>query len=382
MTRAKLSIALALLAAAPALAQDQLLGSPLLVGSARTVGMGGASVGIAEGVDGMASNLAAIAHRSPLLDRDWDLGLGLSSISFPVGNPRRQDFDADGAPDSALRSSQLLAGVYLQIRSFGFGMYTRWTSSALCEHAACEAQSSYASFRTSLAFGYGFLEDQLIVSAGLHGVTASIAPAFDDTQRDFAGTGLDVGALFRPLDQPYRVGLTLRTRVQAEAVSPGPLVGVADQIISPMVISLGGSLRLGAGANGHNRRTQIDRAELMIDDEVIVPTGPLLSVQLDAVLPERDSRMFGAPVQDRRAGTFVQLTPRVGVEHELWPGRLRVRGGTYLEASPYEGVLPRPHLTGGAEVFLFRKWKDFAASFSFDLAPSYSNVGFSVGLWQ
>src|SRR6218665_478463 len=101
--RAGLLVAWVLLAGSGARAQDDvpavtppqrpypnsrlLMGSPPgggLVGSSRVVGLGGAYVGIAEGVVGFASNLAALAHRSPQLDKDWDVGVTLSWLDLAL----------------------------------------------------------------------------------------------------------------------------------------------------------------------------------------------------------------------------------------------------------------------------------------------------------
>jgi hypothetical protein len=81
-------------------------------------------------------------------------------------------------------------------------------------------------------------------------------------------------------------------------------------------------------------------------------------------------------------GSTVLLQPRIGAEHDTWPGRVRTRLGVFVETSPFEGQVPRPHLTGGFEVFLFRDLEDWAFSAAFDLSRRYTNVGFSVGFWR
>jgi hypothetical protein len=91
---------------------------------------------------------------------------------------------------------------------------------------------------------------------------------------------------------------------------------------------------------------------------------------------------FTALTEPQAVGTFAMLQPRVGVEHETWPGRLRTRLGAFIEPSPFEDHLPRPHLTGGFELFLFRYWDDWALTTSFDVSRRYSNFGISVGFWR
>jgi hypothetical protein len=70
------------------------------------------------------------------------------------------------------------------------------------------------------------------------------------------------------------------------------------------------------------------------------------------------------------------------VEHETLVHRLRLRAGSYLEPSVFRTLSPRPHLTGGLEVFLFDYFDDWSVSASFDLAPRYQNFAFSIGVWR
>ena len=61
---------------------------------------------------------------------------------------------------------------------------------------------------------------------------------------------------------------------------------------------------------------------------------------------------------------------------------MRTRLGVFVEPSSFKDTLPRPHLTGGFEVFLFHYWEDWAVSASFDIARRYANVGLSLGFWR
>ena len=69
-------------------------------------------------------------------------------------------------------------------------------------------------------------------------------------------------------------------------------------------------------------------------------------------------------------------------EHVTFPGRLRTRLGTFVEPSPFPDTSPRPHVTGGFELFLFNYLEAWALSASFDVARRYSNFGVSVGFWR
>ncbi len=190
--------------------------------------------------------------------------------------------------------------------------------------------------------------------------------------------------LYRPRGQPFRVGAAFHPSLVAGRTSyaePQPLEPVFPLRV-PASLSVGASYRFGDGAERHNALSPVARDELGLPHELPErPRGLLVTAQLDAVFPVAGARVFHATAGDP-VGAVFQLTPRLGVEHETWRDRLRLRGGSYWEASPFEGQPGRPHLTGGFELFLFHNWRDFSASFSFDLAPRYRNLGLSFGLWR
>jgi len=111
----------------------------------------------------------------------------------------------------------------------------------------------------------------------------------------------------------------------------------------------------------------------------------LLTAQVDVVGGVENAvpvRSFTSLVAPQPVGESTKFQPRLGVEHEAWPGRLRTRLGAFLEPSPFRDTRPRPHVTGGFELFLFHYWEDWALSASFDVARRYSNFGVSVGFWR
>jgi hypothetical protein len=94
-----------------------------------------------------------------------------------------------------------------------------------------------------------------------------------------------------------------------------------------------------------------------------------------------------AAKQLQASGRIVSPTPRVGIESELIRGWLRVRAGSYLEASRFEETSARLHGTAGAEVrlFAFRAFgqeRRVALSAAGDVAARYKNVGISIGFWN
>lgn len=91
---------------------------------------------------------------------------------------------------------------------------------------------------------------------------------------------------------------------------------------------------------------------------------------------------------DRARGQAVSLSPRLGAETEIWPGRLRLRAGSYLEPARNEGGQARVHGTGGIEVRVAslkvagRRWS-LSYKSAVDLSRSYAQVQLiGLGFWR
>jgi hypothetical protein len=374
--------------------------SGVLLGSTRMVAMGGSFVGIAEGTAGFASNLAALAHRGPQLDRDWDVGVTFSLLDVPLARRRGQDLDNDGLPDEAPGSSQLLFGLLLQYKEFGLGTFLRRREVSYCATSACQANDyiTVSVTQSALAGALAFGLDEFIVSLGIYAALATLS--HQDDEWDYGGTGLTLDLLFRPQGRPYRVGIAVRPQVVGawrakEGQSP-VLEGrpIYSGVVAPATLSLGVSYRFGEGAERYNRLSPAARRQLLAagahnvpeEESPDAPAGSfLLSAQVDFIsaaenaVALRSVAAFGEPEQ---VGSTALFQPHLGAEHDTWPGRVRTRLGIFVEPSSFQGQVPRPHLTGGFEVFLFRYWEDWAVSTSFDVARRYANVGFSLGFWR
>jgi len=91
----------------------------------------------------------------------------------------------------------------------------------------------------------------------------------------------------------------------------------------------------------------------------------------------------------RAAGGDLSYGFRLGVESEIWPNRLKLRAGLYLEPPRNADAPFRPHGTGGFEIRLFR-WDffgyadpfDLQASLTVDGAPGYLDIGVGIGFWH
>lgn len=94
----------------------------------------------------------------------------------------------------------------------------------------------------------------------------------------------------------------------------------------------------------------------------------------------------------QRSGERLSFSPHLGVETELWPNWLKIRGGTYLEPSRFESNEKgsRLHATFGFDQKVFA-WDVFGAwppdaewrvGGSIDASRSYLAWGISVGMWH
>lgn len=378
------------------------LNSGLLMGSSRVVALGGAYVGIAEGVAGFATSLAALAQRSPGLDKDWDVGVTLSWMDLPLSKAKGKDLDNDGEPDDAPQTLQLMGAVMLQYRNFGLGFSLRNSQVDYCNTSLCDPADRIrvSLVQSALAGAVALGRDDFILGFGIYSAQAVFSHK-PEGDYNYGDTGIALDMLYRPHGRAYRVGVSVRPEVVgAWRRKPGQVPFVAGRqlfsaVVSPAVLSLGASWRLGEGAERYNRLSPAARRQMLEGDHFAeVPTEEdpnelagrwLISAQADFISPAENAvpvRSFTALTEPEKVGAAGMLQPRVGVEHETWPGRLRTRLGSFIEPSPFVDHLPRPHLTGGFELFLFRYMEDWALTASFDVSRRYSNFGISVGLWR
>lgn len=91
----------------------------------------------------------------------------------------------------------------------------------------------------------------------------------------------------------------------------------------------------------------------------------------------------------QRSGEHITVSPRLGFETEVWPTRMKLRAGTYLEPSRFAESNARVHGTLGFDLSLF-KWSVFGlwpddyrwqVSAALDIARAYGSFSFGVGGW-
>ena len=91
----------------------------------------------------------------------------------------------------------------------------------------------------------------------------------------------------------------------------------------------------------------------------------------------------------QRSGQKVTVSPRLGFEAEVWPRRMKVRAGSYVEPSRFADSTARVHGTFGFDINVlnwnvFRLWPDdyrWQISVAIDLAQRYGSFSAGIGGW-
>lgn len=402
-----LALLWALLGSGAALAQaprgDALYVNPAaLVSSSRLVGLAGAATGLSENIESLPSNFAAVASRHPRRTRRWDWDFTLAFLAAPVDSLR--DVENDGGASASVAPVEGQFGVGLQVGRFGVGLVTRASTRGLCLAASCRPgaeQLQAQAVSGALAIGWAFMGDQLLVGAGIHLAAATFSFAGEAT-RGYAGASLGLGVNWRSHALPLRVGVSFVSRSDAQpsfslsetpTLAGRPLYAAA---VSPAKLNVGACGRLGREAWRFNRQSPYAVGEhpssrnlATVPHDVVEDWEPagavLVCADLDVVFP-----VDGATTQTPfllgglapRAGAWVTFIPRVGVEWEAVPRRLRLRGGGYLHPDQIEGAGLRPHVTAGLEVRVARVLgADWSLSLSSNLAPRLFTFSFGLGWW-
>lgn len=219
-----------------------------VLASTRVIGMGGAYVAIAEGVEGSFYNPAAPAVRLSWSRRhvDYDLGAGMT---FP-GTLRSSDYFNSGADRTSLATSNSKEFVFfdaeghLQIGPWGFGSgialqqygLNRETSNTGAQVDQLRAQFFVVLLQVARATADG----QLVVGVGLRPTGLNVidenpAPGAPSTLFTTAGMGYSAGLLWRPIDAPFRVGASVNSAVHTRASlsSAIALDDAGNRVISP-----------------------------------------------------------------------------------------------------------------------------------------------------
>ncbi len=367
------SIAFVVSIAASARAQEladpvrlDLVRGPVIT-SSRIMGLGGAFVGVGEGIDGIFRNPAALANRGPGETSFFAADFTLDWMFVQGG---ALDWDADTRPLSD----------DFEFQALNLGLVTQWGPLGLGVLATLYGWSgdgvSIQHVDVLLGAGWAFADGAVIVGAGVTASTLTVKAidggADPELLLELSGASGDFGVLWRPPERDWRIGA--RFRSAAVLTDGGEVSGR-----SPWQLAVGWSSFYSAErTRRYNPRLRsevqdpIDRRYLMLSAELVVLEATH-GVSLE-------SAVGGLP---RQSGRSVSVAVHLGAEGEIIHDFARARVGTYIEpARVVGGPYLRPHITGGIEIHLFELLFDWKANFAFDLAPGWENVTIGLGFWK
>jgi hypothetical protein len=416
-----------------------------VLATTRITGLGGAFTAIAEGTEGIAWNpTAASVRRAFSTTRDdYDLTLG---VTLP-GSVEHTDFDNDGQSGFAYdRFVWATFGGILQHGPLGFGVIASFQNYELglpgTEPIVIPGTGEQVTaviirmLRFDPVVSYAVLDEQVHVGAGLRvasffGVGAAQANGAE-TQRMLMSAntaGAQCGLLWAPHTASVRVGFTARTPSipigEVEGRIPpnsenDRVVGtlyLPDRLELPWELEGGFAVQLWKRplnlrwadedqvpaqeaephrrtlANGQRepswrgaRRLLKARYRALPRERVLLSTSVLLSGPVKNAVGVES--MLSQSV--RRSGERATVTVRAGVEAEVLPTWLVLRGGSYLEPTRFRNARARVHGTGGFDlrvlesaVFgLYDEGTRFRVSGAVDAARDYFGWSIGAGLFR
>ncbi|MCG3204608.1 MAG: hypothetical protein KCHDKBKB_01323 [Elusimicrobia bacterium] len=342
-----------------------------IIGSAKQVALGGAYIGLAEGIMALNSNPAGVAFRTARSKKkfDWDWTAGVNDL-------KSNDFDNNGF------SPPNYAGH--RIRSLGImGQYGAWGVGILSNGELLKLENSsnpddeYVLNATSFALGRQLMDEQLTLGIGLRATIIKLrTTSFDATLGKISGVGWDVGGIWNPKHSGFRFGASFASSIRSaqslNTTSTSPVT--VNGLIIPSDATLPWQFGVGASYRSKSAPFWKSRPWLLAGDLVFIGASDN-AVGVESVLAQKKQTV----------GAETTLSVRIGTEVEALPGRLRLRLGSYYEPSFYSSSDSRTHLTGGAELRLFhtRIWGEYDWGFTYtiDSARDYLNNFVSIGFW-
>jgi hypothetical protein len=333
--------------------------------------LGGAYIGVAEGVVSLNSNPAGVAFRlkRSTTEFDWDWTAGSNNLE---GN----DFDNNGQSPPNYRSHRIRSlGLMGQYGPWGVGILTSGEIVSL--EGLNSGDDEFVLSATSLALGRQFLDRELTIGVGLRATTSKLrTKTFDTTLGKLSGIGWDMGVVWNPERGPFRFGAAYHSSIssseQLNTTGGAPVTVngfiVPQEVILPATFGVGVSYEVESAPFWKSHKW-------LVAADLLFTASSKNAVGVESVLAQKIQLV----------GVHDTVSVRLGSELEVLPGRLRLRLGSYYEPSNYEGVSSRTHLTGGFEVRLFHTslWGeyDWSLAFTVDSARDYHNVLASLGFW-
>jgi hypothetical protein len=449
----------------------------VVISSSRVVGLSGAATSLAQGVEGGLQNPAAVAYRGPQWPDWYDYWLAFG-VTYPF---QTGDFyNSGGVLENPGNISQdglvfLIPGVYWQMWNLGIGLTIDAQLIKLSVRNPSTMQDETLRLRFTtfhLQGGYGFLDGQVILGAGLRILRqrsfASSQLISGGDAYDTLGLGAELGVMFRPHHKRWSLGGSLFPEMSTGLRRRGNVPETPDGDIvvggfylprvttMPTTGSVGFSYQFGprptnppwisARMLAEDELERLDRRKRSAEESekeeiaaVEARGGPDVDLCVQAVRQKyarkyaniKQSRKgirkvawdmlrkryrwgwprryylltadvwFNGRVDDgvgvesfafqtvQRSGEKVTVSPRIGFETEVWPTRMKLRGGTYLEPTRFAASSPRVHGTLGFDISLF-KWDVFGVwpddyrwqvTAAIDLASHYGAFSFGIGGW-
>jgi hypothetical protein len=263
---------------------------PVFAGT-RVIGLAGAFVAIAEGVDGDTQNPASPAIRAPYSysSAEQEFGFG---VTFPNGL-RRYDFFNSGRETCLPTDNQIYVflngAVHVQVDNWGFAatgdlqQYTFRGQNAVPEagRRSLTAQIMQSHLMTAHAFDDG----QLAIGVGARVTTLTITTRSTLLEEGTnllktTGAGLEVGFVWRPNETRVRLGGAFRSASTAETpMSSRRLINgrnddpeddrfIPSRVTVPWDVNIGAALQLGQRPLNPpwiNPRDLVDRVRRRVD---------------------------------------------------------------------------------------------------------------------
>jgi hypothetical protein len=333
--------------------------TPVLVLSGGDVtAMGGAGIGFASGPAGVLYHPAAPAVRP--FESASALTAGVTWGSLAVGAGAPSDI-ANLGTNAGWSGSMADLGLTLGFQNVGIGLVYQglgWS----------DGNSVVSVTEGHLDLAVAFPRHHLVFGGGLRTLGANLG---NEVGLDhFDGIGGEAGILATEVFDGWNIGGTFRSAIPAADRG-----GRFDAGLDGVALSW----QLSGGIGWHNHHDD-DGVPVRVAFDLVVD-GPVANgVSSEALLAGDDTHR----------GRTLTLSPRFGLEAEVWRDRLRLRGGTYLEPSRTIGVPDRLHGTAGLQVRLFRLRlfhgfidEQVSYSASVDAAHRYWNLSYlGIGFWD
>ncbi len=236
--------------------------------STRVIGLAGAFVAIAEGVDGDTQNPASPAVRAPTSFSSADQELG-GSLTFPSGLEHYDYFNSgrETCLPTGKQPYVFLGGaVHVQIDHFGFAatadlqQYSFRGQSELENDGQRDLAGQIVQNHVLGAYGVG--DGQLAIGLGMRVTTFTVTTRSTVLQEgtnllSTTGAGFETGFVWRPNWEHVRVGAAFRTAVNAETpksgrqqlntdnADPSDDRYLPDRVTVPWDLNFGAALQLG-----------------------------------------------------------------------------------------------------------------------------------------